>query len=83
MRRTHYVVVVDLRQGEVDELLARDPKSLSEAFSAMGAWRHDIERRELHDRLRSDGLQPLDVTPDQLGAAIVSRYYEVKQGGQL
>lgn len=83
MRRTHYVLIVNLRQAELDGLLEEDPRDLPEAFSAIGVWNHLLERRELHDRLRADGIQPLDVTPDQLGPAIVSRYYEIKQGGAL
>ncbi|MEZ4352172.1 MAG: DUF58 domain-containing protein [Myxococcota bacterium] len=83
LRRTHYVQVVDLRQAELDGLLANDPATVADAFATMGAWRHDLERRRVHERLRSAGLRPLDVRPDQLGSAIVNRYYEVKQGGQL
>ena len=83
MRKTHYVIVADLRQLELDELLARDPGNLAEAFTAMGASRNDIERGEVHEHLRSEGVLPLDATPEQLGPALVSRYYEVKQGGAL
>ena len=83
LRRTHYVQVVDLRQAELDGLLANDPATVADAFATMGAWRHDLERRRVHERLRGAGLRPLDVRPDQLGSAIVNRYYEVKQGGQL
>jgi uncharacterized protein (DUF58 family) len=83
MRRKHYVLVVDLRQLELDELLACDPGNLADAFTAMGAWRNDIERREVHEHLRSEGVLSLDATPEQLGPALVSRYYEVKKAGAL
>lgn len=83
LRRTHFVVVADLRQRVVDELLARDPRSAPETFAAIGAWREALDRRALHERLRGEGVQPLDVRPDQLGPALVSRYYAVKQGGAL
>ncbi len=83
MRRTHYVVVVDLRQVALDETLGRDPETLSESLTAIGAWTHELDRRALHERLRSEGVRPLDVTPLQLGPALVNRYFEVKQGGAL
>lgn len=83
MRKTHYVLVIDLRQRELDDLMAEDPKGLEDAFAAMGAWRSDLARREVHERLRSEGFSPLDVSPEQLGPALVSRYFEAKQGGVL
>ena len=83
MRRTHYVVVADLRPREIDRLLGHHPKDLADSFAAMGAWQADLDRQALHERLRNEGVHPLDTTPDQLGPALVSRYYEAKQGGLL
>jgi uncharacterized protein (DUF58 family) len=83
MRRTHYLLVIDLRQRELDELMAEDPGDLEGAFAAMGAWQSELERRAVHERLRSEGIHPLDVGPEQLGPALVSRYLEAKQGGAL
>lgn len=83
LRRRHFVLVVDLRPGEIDDVLATDPADLDAAFTAMGAWDRDLERRDLHERLRSEGIHTLDVRPQSLGPALVSRYYGAKLGGAL
>lgn len=83
LRRRHVVLVADLRLEAVDALLARDPASTGEAFAALGAMEEALERRTLHDRLRREGARLLDVSPDELGPALVSRYRAVKSGGEL
>ena len=83
LRRTHYVLVADLRQIEVDEALEGRPADLHEAFAAMGAWRSRLDRRQLHERLRAEGVRILDVSPTGLGPALVSGYYDAKRGGGL
>ena len=83
LRRNHYVLVVDLRQAEVDRVLAEEPETFGEALAAMAAWRDDLDRKAMHDRLRREGVRMLDVTPEGLGPALVNRYFEAKTGGQL
>ena len=83
LRRRHFVLVADLRSALVDELLARDPRDLGETFASMSAWQQRLDRRELHERLRGEGVRALDVSPQGLGPALVSSYYEAKHGGTL
>ncbi len=83
LRRRHFVLVADLRQVELDERLARDPDDLGEAFTALGAWRDQLDRKGMHDRLRREGVRTLDVSPATLGPALVSRYFDAKHGGGL
>lgn len=83
LSKRHFVLVADLRPVALEERLAADPTTLGEAFTAMGAWDAVLARRSLHERLRANGARTLDVLPEGLGPALVSRYYEVKQEGGL
>lgn len=83
LRRRHFVLVADLHPVELDERLARDPEGLEEAFTALGAWDALLDRKAMHERLRSAGVRTLDVSPSTLGPALVSRYLEAKRGGGL
>ena len=83
LRRRHFVLVADLRPVELDERLTKDPEDLDEAFTALGAWDALLDRKGMHDRLRAEGVRTLDVSPSTLGPALVSRYFEAKQGGGL
>ncbi|MEZ4291016.1 MAG: hypothetical protein R3E53_11000 [Myxococcota bacterium] len=79
LRRTHYVQVCAEASSMASWRTIRRPSP--DAFATMGAQRHDLEHRRVHERLRGAGLRPSTYQPDQLGSAIVNRYYEVKQGG--
>lgn len=81
--RRHFVLVADLRQVELDARLARDPEDLGEAFTALGAWREQLDRKAMHERLHVAGIRTLDVSPATLGPALVSRYFAAKRGGGL
>lgn len=83
LRRRHLVCVASLREAALDRAMAADVRDLSGAL-ATGATAHYLARRgEAHDALRSHGVLVLDVTCEQLPAALVEKYLDVKRDGLL
>ena len=83
LQSRHLVCVASLRERELDAALARDVHDLSDAVQA-GAIAHYLQRRnEAHDALRSHRVMVLDVTAEELPAALVERYLAVKRDGLL
>ena len=81
LRDRHLVVLANLREGAVEELLAKPLHGFEAALEHAAA--HDsLARREgVLRRLRHEGTKVLDVPPARLATALVNRYLELKAGG--
>lgn len=79
----HMVLCASLREAALDEVQAAPVGRFADALRLAGTERYLAERRLA---LRQLGLKPgtlIDVTPDQLAPALVDRYLEIKESGQL
>lgn len=83
MQRRHLVVVASLRERELDEVLDEPVHGLRDAVRAAAAARYIAQRAEAHDKLRNHRVTVLDVTCEELPAALVEQYLSIKRSGLL
>jgi uncharacterized protein (DUF58 family) len=79
----HVVLFGVLRQPEIGALAAAIPSTPRDMYRLMSA-RETLDRREsLLHRLRVRGALVLETSPEDVSAALVDRYLEVKERGLL
>ena len=83
LQKRHLVVVASLRERALDEVLEQDVHDLQAAVRAGATARYLAQRAAAHDALRHHRVQVLDVTAEQLPAALVERYLAIKREGLL
>src|SRR5690606_8763833 len=83
LQKRHLVVVASLRERALDEVLEQDVHDLQGAVRAGATARYLAQRAAAHDALRRHRVQVLDVTAEQLPAALVERYLAIKRDGLL
>jgi len=83
LQKRHLVVVASLRERALDEVLDQEVHDLPAAVRAGATARYLAQRAAAHDALRRHRVQVLDVTAEQLPAALVERYLAIKREGLL
>ena len=83
LRKRHLVCVASLREAVLDDTLAREPVDLPSALRTAATAQYLAQRAAAHDALRSHGVTVLDVTCDELPAALVQNYLSIKRDGRL
>lgn len=83
LQKRHLVVVASLRERALDEVLGEDVRDVAGAVRAGATARYLAQREVAHDALRRHRVMVLDVTSEQLPAALVERYLAIKRDGLL
>jgi uncharacterized protein (DUF58 family) len=83
LSRRHRVLVVSLREAELDKLRQQPVISFQDALDYYGAFDYLAARQSLHERLLAHGVPVLDARPGELGPALISRYLSWKKEGVL
>ncbi|HEX2083530.1 MAG TPA: DUF58 domain-containing protein, partial [Xanthomonadaceae bacterium] len=83
LQRRHLVVIASLRERALDEALDTDVTELDQALRVGATARYLAERAAAHEILRSHRVSVLDVTSEQLPAAVVHEYLSIKRKGLL
>jgi uncharacterized protein (DUF58 family) len=83
LKKRHLVCVASLRERALDEAMDDDVHDLPGAIQAAALARYLEQRTTAHEALRSHRVMVLDVTSDELPAALVERYLAVKRQGLL
>lgn len=83
LQRRHLVVIASLRERALDEALETEVTELDQALRVGATARYLAERAAAHDLLRSHRVSVLDVTSEQLPAAVVQEYLAIKRKGLL
>jgi uncharacterized protein (DUF58 family) len=83
LQRRHLVVVASLRERDLDEALDARVDDVRSAVRAAAAARYIAQRAAAHDLLRNHRVTVLDVTCEQLPAALVEQYLSIKRSGLL
>jgi uncharacterized protein (DUF58 family) len=83
LQRRHLVVVASLRERDLDEALDQPVDDLHGAVGVASAARYIAQRAAAHDVLRNHRVTVLDVTCEQLPAALVEQYLSIKRSGLL
>lgn len=83
LQKRHLVVIASLRERALDDALDTEVTELDQALRVGATARYLAERAAAHDLLRSHRVSVLDVTSDQLPAALVQEYLAIKRKGLL
>ena len=83
LQKRHLVVVASLRERDLDEALDQPVSDVRSAVRAAAAARYIAQRAAAHDLLRNHRVSVLDVTCEQLPAALVEQYLTIKRSGLL
>jgi uncharacterized protein (DUF58 family) len=83
LQRRHLVVVASLRERDLDEALDQPIDDVRSAVRAAAAARYIAQRAAAHELLRNHRVMVLDVTCEQLPAALVEQYLSIKRSGLL
>jgi uncharacterized protein (DUF58 family) len=81
--RRHLVVLVLLKHPELEELVARVPRTRDEMFHSTAAQEMLERRRETIAQLERQGVLIVETTAEEIGVRAVSEYLEVKARGLL
>jgi uncharacterized protein (DUF58 family) len=83
LRTRHLPLIVTIRDREVVALQEKYPRDVSDLYCILAASELLNERRILLQYLQREGIQVLEALPEDLPAATVSRYLEIKRKGML
>jgi len=81
--RRHLVVLVLLTHPELTALAAREPRNVDQMFASTAAQEMLERRRVIIAQLRQRGILVVETTPAEVGAAVITKYLEVKAQGLL
>ena len=83
IERQHLLLIVSLRERESEYLAARKPKDSEEALETAAAFSYLSSRRELYAAWEHSGLLTMECSAENLSAALINRYLQVKRAGKL
>jgi uncharacterized protein (DUF58 family) len=83
LSKKHQVLVASLRENVLDTTRLLPVQTLSEALVYCGTVQYLNSRAALHERLNAHGVQVVDMQPEALGPALVSRYLNWKKAGTI
>ena len=79
----HLVLCASLRESALDRAAAAPVATLAEALRHSAAALYLQQREQAMARLGLRAGRLLDITPDRLGMALLARYQDIKDSGQL
>ncbi|WP_447803530.1 DUF58 domain-containing protein [Pseudomonas serbica] len=83
LSKQHQVLVASLRESVLETTRLLPVQTLSEALSYCGTVEYLNSRAALHERLNAHGVQVVDMQPEALGPALVTRYLNWKKAGMI
>lgn len=83
LNKKHLVLMVDLREADLDKTLAMEPHTSKETLLWASAEHYSLTRKRQHQLATARGTKLLDVTPQSLSANLITRYLAIKQMGLL
>lgn len=79
----HLVMCASLREKSLDAALAAPVKQFSDALRFSATVQYLQQRQDAIKRLGIRASHLIDITPEQLSMALVNRYLDIKESGQL
>lgn len=79
MAREHVLVFVALREPWTEDAMRRRPETVQDMAEIVVTMELDDERATVLKRLARAGIDPIDVSPQELSTALLNRYLKVKQ----
>ena len=83
IKRQHLLLLVSLRERESEALAARNPTDNDEALETAAAFSYLASRRTLYAAWEHSGLLTMESSAEDLSAALINRYLQVKRSGRL
>lgn len=83
LAQRHLVMLVSLRELALDRVAAEAGDSLETGIRSAAAIHYLAERERVHEGLRREGVNTLDVNCSELSGVLIERYLSVKRGGRL
>ena len=83
VEKRHLLLLVSLREKELEFLAARKPAGGEEALETAAAFSYLAARRELYKSWEHLGLLTMETSAENLSAALINRYLSVKRSGRL
>jgi uncharacterized protein (DUF58 family) len=83
LSKRHLVMLVSLRELAVDRAAADVGDDLESSIRSASAMHYLAERERVHEALRREGVNTLDVSCSELSGALIERYLSVKRTGRL
>ncbi|MBX2840005.1 MAG: DUF58 domain-containing protein [Gammaproteobacteria bacterium] len=79
----HLVLMADLRESDLDNAIADEPKTYRESVVYLSAEAYSQDRKQRHRLAVAGGARLLDASPENLSADLLTRYLSIKRMGQL
>lgn len=83
LSKRHLVMLVSLRELAIDHAAADAGDDLETGIRTASAMHYLAERERVHEALRREGVNTLDVSCNELSGALIERYLSVKRAGRL
>ena len=83
LQRRHLVCVASLREQVLDRTLQQSVRNFDDAVRTAATMQYVEQRRRTHRLLRAQGADVLDVTCNELPAALVEHYLSIKRAARL
>ena len=83
LQRRHTVMLASLREQAIDKLLQRPIQGFEDALTLAATRQYLAQRDSGIARLRANGVDCVDVAPQQLSVALVNHYLAMKAGGRI
>jgi uncharacterized protein (DUF58 family) len=83
LSKRHLVMLVSLRELAIDRAAADAGDDLETGIRTASAMYYLAERERVHEALRREGVNTLDVSCNELSGALIERYLSVKRAGRL
>jgi uncharacterized protein (DUF58 family) len=83
LSRRHLVMLVSLRELALDRAAAVPGDELEGSIRSAAAMHYLAERERVHESLRREGVNTLDVSCSELSGALIERYLAIKRGNRL
>lgn len=83
LSKRHLVMLVSLRELALDRAAAESGEELEGSIRSAAAMHYLAERERVHESLRREGINTLDVSCSELSGALIERYLAIKRGNRL
>lgn len=83
LRKRHVVLLVNMREGALDEVLLKPVETFQQALEYAGVNHYLASRDKIQQQLQSQGILALDCKPRDLAVRVANSYLEIKRAGLL
>jgi uncharacterized protein (DUF58 family) len=83
LAKRHLVMLVSLRELALDRAAVEPGDDLESSIRSAAAMHYLAERERVHEGLRREGVNTLDVSCAELSGALIERYLAVKRSSRL